>query len=305
METSEPNTTPLEVTGVTQPVITTAQDESADNTQGEIIMAIEYPDLDSLKSQHNDIRFEQMQQTADIIREGLKETHTLRGDIKDSRFETIGAVEAVGDRIHDTVIDGTRNVSDRVENNADRIHASIQDSNFNLSSRVENAQDRNAKDIAEMRGNMSDRFMSLGRDTSDLRAQVTSLGFQMRDSANYTTLAMEKNALQGVIEGQRNTQYLAEKITNDGEKTRSLINDLKYHDLNRALVERNAELMEERHWGRHWWSNGIQNQNATQLAALQSQVQAIGSQLASTSQSLVNLGVMTGSSQSSSTNNIR
>lgn len=218
METSEPNTTPLEVTGVTQPVITTAQDESADNTQGEVIMAIEYPDLDALKSQHNDIRFEQMQQTADIIREGLKETHTLRGDIKDSRFETIGAVEAVGDRIHDTLIDGTRNVSDRVENNADRIHASIQDSNFNLSSRVENAQDRNAKDIAELRGNMSDRFMSLGRDTSDLRAQVTSLGFQMRDSANYTTLAMEKNALQGVIEGQRNTQYLAEKITNDGEK---------------------------------------------------------------------------------------
>lgn len=216
METLDPNIVPI--AGTEQLAVKPAQEENVVDQQGEIIMAIEYPDLDALKSQHNDIRFEQMQQTADIIREGLKETHTLRGDIKDSRFETINAIGSVGDRLHDTLIDGTRNVSDRVENNADRIHASIQESNFNLSSRVENAQDRNAKDISELRGNMSDRFMSLGRDTSDLRAQVTSLGFQMRDSANYTTLAMEKNALQGVIEGQRNTQFLAEKIANDGEK---------------------------------------------------------------------------------------
>ena len=303
METSEPNNGAVVAPQV--PVITRAQDESALLQQGESIMAVEYPDLDALKMQHNDIRFEQMQQTADIIREGLKETHTLRGDIKDSRFETIGAVEAVGDRIHDAVVDSNRNISDRVENNADRVHLAVQDANFNLSSRVENAQDRNAKEIADFRSNVAERFHTLTRDTADLRAQVTGVGMQIRDSANYTTLAMEKNALQGMLDGQRNTQFLAEKISNDGEKTRSLINDLKYHDLNRALVERNAELMEERHWGRHWWSHGLQNQNAAQFASLQSQVQAIGSQLASTSQSLVNLGVMTGSSQSSSTNNIR
>lgn len=35
-------------------------------------MPVEYSDLDPLKSQHNDIRFEQMQQAAEIVKESLK-----------------------------------------------------------------------------------------------------------------------------------------------------------------------------------------------------------------------------------------
>lgn len=137
-------------------------------------------------------------------------------------------------------------------------------------------------------------FMTISRDTADLRAQV----IQAIDTVK---MATELNSLKGIIEGQKNTTYLSDKITNDGEKTRGLISDLKYNDLNRALVERNAELIGERD-GHRWWRH---HADQGQWTALNSQLQAFQSQLQETRQGMVNFGTMAGVGQSSTSNNVR
>ena len=137
-------------------------------------------------------------------------------------------------------------------------------------------------------------FMTVARDTADLRAQV----IQAIDTVK---LATELNSLKGIIEGQKNTTYLSDKISNDGERTRALINDLKYNDLSRALVERNAALVEEASERRHWRYAADQGQ----WAALNSQLQAFQSQLQETRQGMVNFGTMAGVGQTSTSNNVR
>ena len=52
------------------------------------------------------------------------------------------------------------------------------------------------------------------------------------------TATPEKNT----IEGQKNTSYLSDKIGLEGDRTRSLINELQTQDLNRRLIERNTEI---------------------------------------------------------------
>lgn len=144
-------------------------------------------------------------------------------------------------------------------------------------------------------------FMTVARDTSDLRAQVTGLGYQVRDGFVAAAKDAEINALKTQIEMAKQTTYLSDKIDGDGEKTRGLINDLKYNDLNRDLIERNAALVEvasERRW---WKSHADQNQ----WAALNNQLQAFQSQLQETRQGMVNFGTMAGVGQSSTSNNVR
>lgn len=219
-----------------------------------------------------DTRYNIATNAGEIRREVAKETCDVIGSVKDARHDVLAGVDNSKDYI----------VS-QADDNADRV------------------VDR----IGELRGQVSDRFFSVGRDTMDLRAQVTALGVTVKDNAALSALQTEKAVLQNTIEGQKNTQYLADKIVFDGDKTRALINDLKYHDLNRALVERNAELVEEREGRRHWRYQAEQVQNQGQWAALQSQVQAFQSQLQETRQGMVNFGTMAGVGQTSTSNNVR
>lgn len=181
---------------------------------------------------------------------------------------------------------------------------------------IQNEANKNAHDIITSAGNntdnltaqltahqmsIADRLYTLGRDTSDLRAQVTAVGYQVRDGFTAAAKDAEINALKTQVEMAKQSTYLSDKIDADGEKTRSLINDLKYNDLNRALVERNSELVEaladRRHW-RHFADQG-------QWQALNSQLQAFQSQLQETRQGMVNFGTMAGVGQSSTSNNVR
>lgn len=153
---------------------------------------------------------------------------------------------------------------------------------------VERAQSNQIDMVEDV---MNSQFMTVARDTADLRAQVTHA------IAN-ADKAAEINSLRGIIEGQKNTTYLSDKITADGEKTRALINELKYHDLNRDLIERNALLAEER-WGHRYW-RGAFDQN--QFAAVSNQVQALNSQFQNSRQGMVNFGTQAGVGQTSTTN---
>lgn len=202
-------------------------------------------DISILARDHSDIRREAAEHTNEIVKEGLKESFNIRGDVKDARY-------AVSDRVDD------------------------------------------AKDT------LINQFVTVARDTADLRAQVVQTISEVRLAGEKTAKDNEIAVLKNTIEGQKNTQFLSEKITTDGEKTRALINELKYGDLNRMLIERNSELVEERGHGRYWHGRAEQNQ----WASLQTQLQAFGSQIQETRQGMVNFGTMAGVGQTSSSNNV-
>jgi len=175
------------------------------------------------------------------------------------------------------------------------------DARFDIADRITSASDRSTDRIMELRGLVGERFYTVGRDLADIRQGQATLAKDV-----------ELHALKSVIEGQKNTQYLSDKIAVEGEKTRALINDHKYHDLNRSLVERNTELVnceQDRHRYRDRCWDANQNQWGAQFAALQNQLQSLNqnfnSQLSETRQGMVNFGTMAGVGQTSSANNVR
>lgn len=147
--------------------------------------------------------------------------------------------------------------------------------------------------------NLMDRFFHIGRDVIDNRVQITSLGFQLRDGFAAAAKDAEINALKTQVEMQKQSTLLSNQITAEGDRTRALINDLKYQDLNRDLIERNSILTEER-WGRRYWRDFA---GQSQYAALNSQLQAFGSQLNDTRNGMVNFGTQLGVRQAATSNN--
>jgi hypothetical protein len=222
-------------------------------------------DTSSLQQDHADIRRESAVYAGDIRREVASAACDVNKTVS---FEGQENVIATKDARHD-IIQSNDSVGDRV---VDR--------------------------ISELRGSMADRFYAVGQDTADLRAQLIQ-------AIDTTKLSTELNALKGIIEGQKNTTYLSDKISHENEKTRDLINDLKYHDLNRGLVERNTALIECESDRNHWRTRADQNQFQGQWAALQSQIQAFASQLQETRQGMVNFGTMAGVGQTSTSNNVQ
>jgi len=218
-------------------------------------------DIAALSMGHSDIRRESAANTNEIIKEGLKESFNIRGDVKDSRFDTASRIN-----------EATNSLSQQVDAIDDTLTAQL---------------------------------FTISRESADNRAQITALGFQVRDGFVAATKDAEINALKTQIEVAKQTTYLSDKIDGQAEKTRELINDHKYNDLNRSLVERNAELVEERHAHHHWRHHADHNQWQGQWASLNSQLQAFQSQLQETRQGMVNFGTMAGVGQSSTSNNVR
>ncbi len=238
---------------------------------------------DAIRVEGGSTRVQSAAETNEIVKEGLKGDFNTVGAIKDSRFETITRMNEAAALLNKTITDTTGDVSNRVELNADRhtLALSTMDTKF------------------------GDRFFTVGRDLSDLRQGQATLSKDI-----------ELNSLKGQLDARANTTYLSDKITNDGEKTRALLNDLKYHDLNRALVERQTSLVNCEQDNRHWHSryddarwNQMQGQWGSQFAAMQNQLQSMNqnfnSQLSETRQGMVNFGTMAGVGQTSSANNVR
>ena len=162
----------------------------------------------------------------------------------------------------------------------------IKDARFDINSRI------NAFEV-----NVDDRFFTVGRDSADLRAQVVAQQQQMAAGFSGVSKDTEITALKTQAEIARQSTYISDKIDADGEKTRALINDLKTQDLNRMLIERNAEVVEGRHWRHH--------ADQAQWASLQSQIQAFGSQLGQAQASMVNFGTQLGVGQRATSNNVQ
>jgi hypothetical protein len=234
---------------------------------------------DAVRVEGGNTRAQSGVQAGNIITEGLKGDFNTVNAVKDSRFEVITRMSEAAGLLNKTITDASGDVADRVENNADRAERSI----------------------ASLSTSVGDRFYGVGRDLADLRQGQATLSKDI-----------ELNALRTQLDGKANTQYLTDKIVGEGEKTRALMNDMKYHDLNRALVERQTSLVnceqDNRHWSHRYddsrW-NQSQAQFGAQFAQLQSMMQNFNSQLNETRQGMVNFGTMAGVGQSSTNNNVR
>lgn len=166
----------------------------------------------------------------------------------------------------------------------------VKDARHDIADIVGSNADRLASDINAHNSAMADRMFTVARDTADLKAQVVHTLYAVDAAADRTAKDTQIAVLQNTIEGQKNTTYLSDKINVDGDRTRALINDINSNELERRLIERNADLVELRGEARHWRGHADQSQ----FASLNSQLQAFGSQLQETRQGVVNFGSMTG-----------
>lgn len=161
--------------------------------------------------------------------------------------------------------------------------------------------DRITQDLRDHHTNIMDRFFSVGRDTQDLRAQVTGLGYQVRDGFTAAAKDSEINALKTQLDASKNTQSILDRVTAEGDRTRDYIRANNDAMLNRNLIERNTELVAALDDGRFWRGR----YDGAQWQSLNSQLQAFQSQLQETRQGMVNFGTMAGVGQSSTSNNVR
>lgn len=188
-----------------------------------------------------------------------------------------------------------------VAKEASDLESAVRDSSYRTLAATDAVGDRLISQLDKQYHRSEARDYDAGRDLSDLRAQVVAVTQQIAASADRAAKDSEISVLKNTLEMAKGNALILDKISTDGNETRRLINELKYGDLNRALIERNAELVEERHYARHW-RHGF---DQSQFAAITSQLQAFQSQLQETRQGMVNFGTMAGVGQTSTSNNVR
>jgi hypothetical protein len=158
------------------------------------------------------------------------------------------------------------------------------------------------------------RDLAALKATTDLTAQKLSTEILLSSERAAVATALESAKVAAAValgQSQLSKEIaeskfeLSKQVGYENEKTRDLINSLKNDELNRMLIERNTDLTHCRHdyWGAR---DGMFN---AQFAALSSQVNsqtnALNSQLAETRQGMVNFGSMRNVGQDSTNNNVR
>ena len=181
------------------------------------------------------------------------------------------------------------------------LDAAVRDGSYKALAATDAVGDRLISQLDKQYHRTEARDYDAGRDLSDLRAQVLSVLAAVNAASERAAKDNEIAVLKNTLEQSKSTTAILEKVGADGNETRRLINEQKYGDLNRALIERNAELVDERHFARNWRGGFDQ----AQFAAISSQLQAFQSQLQETRQGMVNFGTMAGVGQSSTSNNVR
>ena len=172
---------------------------------------------------------------------------------------------------------------------------------FTTQSGINGLERANSQQIDAFEDVVNAQFMTIARDTQDIRAQVISAQQAMVAGFMGATKDAEINALKTQIELAKQSTYLSDKIDAGNQITQNLIRQLNDDSLNRQLVERNTELVGALEGGRYWYGR----HGDGQFAAISSQLQAFQSQLQETRQGMVNFGYMRGVDQTSTSNNVR
>jgi hypothetical protein len=254
----------------------------------------------ALSAQHSDIR-----------REGSVERGEIRYDVAtqaaDGRYTNAAGQ---GDIRREQAL-GFGDTKYSIAEHSEATNRDILTTGANVAVKVDEAADKIQQRAVDFFIAEQARDFDMGRDLSDLKATVLMANQKTAgDIALASERAVGATALAQAQTGKEiaESKYdLARQIGIENEKTRDLINALKNDELNRILIERNTDLQGCRsdYWGAR---DGLFN---TQFAALSSQVNsqvnALNSQLAETRQGLVNFGTMAGNAgqQSSTSNQVR
>ena len=263
----------------------------------------------ALSAQHSDIR-----------REGSVERGEIRYDVAtkaaDLRYDnSVGQSDI---RREQAVGFGETRYAVAVGNDA--INREILNSSHNTDSKVDEAADKIQQRAADFYISSQARDFDNSRDLAALRAQVdmanqklsTEILLSSERSAAAAALAGEKTAAAAALESARlgtaialGQAQLSKEIAAEGGATRDLINSLKNDELNRMLIERNTDLNNCRsdYWGVR--DGLLNNQFAALTSQVNSQLNALNSQIAETRQGMVNFGTMAGVGQSSTSNAVR
>jgi hypothetical protein len=259
-------------------------------------------------------------QHSDIRREGSVERGEIRFDVAtrsaDNRY-----ANAIGQGdIRRELANGFGDTRYAIAEHSEATNRDVLTSGYNTQVKVDEAADKIQQRAADYFIAEQNRDFDAARDVAALKAMTdlsaqklsTEILLSSERAATATALESAKVAAAVALGQSQLSKEIAEskydtskQIAYENEKTRDLINSLKNDELNRLLIERNTDLQHCRHdyWGAR---DGLFN---TQFAALSSQlnsqVNALNSQLAETRQGMVNFGTMAGVGQSSTNNNVR
>ena len=131
-------------------------------------------------------------------------------------------------------------------------------------------------------------------------AAIAALKQTVNDANTQNLLAFER--LNSAV--QLAAAHTNEVVMQEGSATRALIGSIDRENLNRQLSDRAAEIVALREGYRGWERDWGRLNGAYQTAAVSSQIAALGSQLQSTRQGIVNTGTMAGTAQTSTPTNI-
>jgi hypothetical protein len=131
-------------------------------------------------------------------------------------------------------------------------------------------------------------------------AAIAALKQTVNDASTQNLLAFER--LNSAV--QLAAAHTNEVVMQEGSATRALVGAIDRENLNRQLTDRAAEIVALREGYRGWERDWGRLNGAYQAAAVSSQISALGSQLQSARQGIVNTGTMAGTAQTSNPTNI-
>ena len=177
---------------------------------------------------------------------------------------------------------------------------------FRSNSRVIDSTNSLSRQVDAIDDTLTAALHTISRDTQDVRAQLTAVGYQVRDGFAAAAKDSEINGLRTQIELAKQSTYLSDKIDAGNQRTTDLINALRDSDQNRLLVERNTELVAALADGR-WYGDWGRFRGAydSNVQAVNSRLNSVDSQFEATRQGMVNFGTMAGVGQSSTSNNVK
>jgi hypothetical protein len=257
-------------------------------------------------------------QHADIRREGSVERGEIRYDVATRNADTRYAVAAGQADIRREQALGFGDTRYTIASHSEDTNRDILTTGYQVRDKVDAVGDAILQRSADFFIAEQARDFDMGRDLSDLKATVLmanqktagDIALAAERAVGATALAQAqtgKEILESSLEITNLSRDLARQIGAENEKTRDLIQALKNDELNRILIERNTDLTNCRHdyWGAR---DGLFNAQFAALSSqVNSQVNALNSQLAETRQGLVNFGTMAGNAgqQSSTSNQVR
>lgn len=254
---------------------------------------------------HADIRREASEHTADVRRELANSESAVLRDISD-RSATMRreAAEHTTDIRHDVATEAHRVNSDVKDGQwkvTTELYKATADINKQLDSDTDRLSQQNTDYFITNQNRATDTAIQLAALKAATDFGMARLQFDIQSAADKTIAASALDAakLSGAM--ALGHAQLERSLMQDGNETRKLINDVDRSNLERMLIERNADLHGHRHEALHW-RGAHENM---QFAALTNQIQAMNSQMSSTRSDMINFGLQSGVGQSTTSNQVR